>query len=39
MDFFEISKRFPAEERYALSSQGRQDAAINARASGEVPNT
>ena len=24
MDFFEISKQFPPEERYALTSQGRR---------------
>ena len=26
MDFFEISKRFPPEERYALTSQGRRSS-------------
>ncbi len=26
MEFFEISKRFPAEERYALTSQGRRSS-------------
>lgn len=26
MDFFEVSKRFPAEERYALTSQGRRSS-------------
>lgn len=26
MDFFEISKRFPVEERYALTSQGRRSS-------------
>ena len=26
MDFFEISKSFPAEERYALTSQGRRSS-------------
>ena len=26
MNFFEVSKRFPAEERYALTSQGRRSS-------------
>ncbi len=26
MNFFEVSKHFPAEERYALTSQGRRSS-------------